>query len=339
MFDFVLCSDQRFLEYSEVVVCSLLRTHRSKPLSIHLFTPTGDEEQRLFDRIRKRLESAQGTLQLYAVDTSEISDIKVSEQLSSAALLRVLVPDLLPEHVTRFVYLDIDLVAIAELGELFEVDLRGKPFGASLEYGFATSRSLLENDVLRYFEELGIQTATPSYFNSGVLVVDVLEWRRCRITERVLDWCNTADFELRYGDQDALNACLGEEWTEIPPRFNCGQHVQKIFSQHADLPPELASRKDLITEARKRPAIIHYVGRKPWESDYLEKRLWAPNSLAWWREARRSDLKKLTRHTRIEICDFLIRSACYRTRYKWLIRIYWAVRGRLPRFQHSSPRT
>ena len=88
------------------------------------------------------------------------------------------------------------------------------------------------------------------YFNAGVMLIDLPEWRRQRISEKALQYlhehCNSP-----YSDQDALNVACDGMWKELDSTWNFqNHHVTRIDRQ----PPT------------RRPAIVHFItSSKPWK--------------------------------------------------------------------------
>ena len=324
--DVVLCADRQFLPVMELVVASLLDRHSDLLVVTHLFVPEGENDPDSLARIKQRLELAGGELCAYAVSMEPLAGVGLST-LPPVSLIRILVPDLINEDVGRYVYLDGDLVVIDRLDDLLRLDLKGMSFAAVLEWSLASKRSRQNVDLIKYFNELGISLIPLAYFNSGVMVVDVARWKKSKSTERLLEWLKNCPRSLRYVDQEAMSICLADEWLELHPRFNCAQNAWDLFSHPNELLEELQDRKKDIREAWLNPAVIHYVGNKPWQNDYYALEGFSHYALTWWREARRIGLKSVHVHSRLEIVDWLIRCACGSSAFtRWL---YWGLRRRI----------
>ncbi|GMN46544.1 hypothetical protein TIFTF001_015725 [Ficus carica] len=101
---------------------------------------------------------------------------------------RIHLADILPNDVKRVIYLDSDLVVVDDVEKLWNVDMEGKVVAAP-EYCHAnfmqyfTDAFWSDRDLAKTFEG-----RKPCYFNTGVMVVDVEEWRRGRYTEKVEEW-------------------------------------------------------------------------------------------------------------------------------------------------------
>lgn len=145
----------------------------------------------------------------------------------------------------RVIFLDSDILVLDDLGELARADLRGHPLAAVPDAHV--------DDALRTGlrpEHEGVPQVQ-GYFNAGVLVIDLDEWKLCSVSDRAL--CYLAEHaNLPYGDQDALNAACDGMWQRLPSRWN--------FQLHH------ATRIERLP-ALERPAIVHFVTKwKPWKT-------------------------------------------------------------------------
>lgn len=102
-------------------------------------------------------------------------------------LMRTVIPYLLPDE-ERALYLDVDTICVADIGELFDEDLG--------EYYMAGVR------------EPGQSTPTRMYVNAGVLLMDLKSLRESPLVDRMVFMLEHQDVRLK--DQDAINAiCQG----------------------------------------------------------------------------------------------------------------------------------
>ncbi len=90
--------------------------------------------------------------------------------------------------------------------ELWQTNLEGNVIAAVEDAGF--------HDRL---EKMGITKENEKYFNSGMMLIDLVRWRAKSITQKVLDYINQNPEKLRFHDQDALNAILYNDWLHLHP--------------------------------------------------------------------------------------------------------------------------
>ena len=115
--------------------------------------------------------------------------------------------------------------------------------------------------------------ASQTYFNSGVLVLDLAAIRADHCTDRIVEYARSES--LLWPDQDALNVVLGSRCILLHPRWNCMNSLY-VFPEGSD-----AFATGQVDEACARPAIVHFEGpqfMKPWH--YLSKHPYRSTYLA-----------------------------------------------------------
>ncbi|KAK4741618.1 hypothetical protein SAY87_025206 [Trapa incisa] len=104
--------------------------------------------------------------------------------------------DLLEPCVRRVIYLDSDLVVVDDIFKLWSISLSSRTIGAP-EYCHAnftkyfTGRFWSDKQLSRTFAG-----RRPCYFNTGVMVIDLVRWRRIGYTRRIEQW-----MEIQKGDR------------------------------------------------------------------------------------------------------------------------------------------
>ncbi len=129
---------------------------------------------------------------------------------------RLLFPLLAPE-VKRAIYLDVDLIAIGDVKELWDIDLEGNIFAVSPSY--ITLKANDANKIIKAPNDY-------QYFNSGVMLIDYEKWREKigtnrQIIDNLLDIIN--DLKITHTpDEVVLNrfAFLTGGYRKLEMRFN-----------------------------------------------------------------------------------------------------------------------
>ncbi|XP_015967206.1 probable galacturonosyltransferase-like 3 [Arachis duranensis] len=101
---------------------------------------------------------------------------------------RIYLADLLPATVRRIIYFDSDLIVVDDVAKLWNIDLGTHVLGAP-EYCHAN----FTNYFTRRFWSNPSYAASfkgrdACYFNTGVMVIDLLKWRDGRYTEKLENW-------------------------------------------------------------------------------------------------------------------------------------------------------
>ena len=245
-----MCVDEGFVMPLAVTLASLDEVARrtSRPVRVWVVQPGLAAES------KARVVQGLGALEVRwcDVDETSVAGAYFPAHLSTATLYRLRLGDLLPASVSRVIYLDADTVVCDDLAPLYDADLGGSGLGAVLDSSSPWCAGYWGPE----WRELGLRPESP-YFNAGVLLVDLAEWRAARVAERSLELLRAS--RPRWADQDALNVLYETLWHELPRRWN----VQT--ADFTGVSPSWAVARDDIESALKDPGIIHYHGvDKPW---------------------------------------------------------------------------
>ena len=167
MIHVAVAADRRYLPHAAVSLRSLLLS-ASDPSSIQPHLLHGPELDRAdIDALAGMVTELGSELVPLLVDGDRVDGLPVNVRFPPAIWYRTFLPDLLPDA-DRVVYLDCDTVLFDDIAELVTTDLQGCAVAAvdnvSLGHQADSARVGLDADT--------------RYFNSGVLVLDLDQWRR-----------------------------------------------------------------------------------------------------------------------------------------------------------------
>lgn len=158
--------------------------------------------------------------------------------------------DLVAPDSSRAIYLDADTVIIRPIDELLHLDLKGV-IAAGVQDEYIPSIGSPEG--IADWSRFGLDPREP-YFNSGVLVIDLREWRRCGVAAKALGYLKSARPGIELIDQEALNYALYGRWRLLPVHWNVGRYWYRGERRQGCF-------RDLVSRAR----ILHYTTEyKPW---------------------------------------------------------------------------
>ena len=183
----------------------------------------------------------------YEVDTGGF-DISV--------MLRLFMGDMLPESVERVLYLDCDTVVLQSLKHLWKEELEGKIVGAVME---PTIYQAVKESI-----DLG---EDDPYYNSGVLLVDLKQWREQEIQKKLLGFWKSKGGKLFASDQDVINGTLKGQIHTLMPRYNFFTNYRyfryNTLVQLCDAYRAVGKKE--FAAAKRKPVIIHFLGdERPW---------------------------------------------------------------------------
>lgn len=253
----LLSADEHYARYCAVTILSVLK-NTSSPEKLHFYILSPDISQNNFNRIKHLCYHFNALVSVISVDLSLFQDFpSFQKHFNLNNYSRLCGPDLC-QHLERMIYLDCDIVVLADITDLFNFELNGNPIGAIPHV------QLPYQDIFRKnFQVEGEDT----YFNSGVILIDNLSWRQNQYSKTVLQCCIENTGNLIFADQDALNAVFWQNYCHLPGVWNVEARLyqEKLLG----LP-----QNEEITQRIQNPKIIHYTGSdKPWSSqDYVAMR-------------------------------------------------------------------
>ncbi len=248
----------------EVVVGGIVR-HTRRPVRVHALT----RDHSAADHERLAALFPEVTFEWYSCDDVDHGEVLgMLKHITVATMDRLLLPEVL-DHVVRVIYHDLDALTLADLGELFDLDLVGAPLAArpSVSYNYRAgignvirSTRLLSHDAAAARDLVRLTTQRHPWgyqsFNAGILLMDLAVMRADGFTEEFLPYVE------RFGlhDQDVLNQYAGSRYVPLDARWNAWPTQERL------------------TE----PALIHWAGPvKPWDQDrYIHAK-------AYWQDAER----------------------------------------------------
>lgn len=142
-------------------------------------------------------------IQYLGINRKDLERFKVGEgtHLSSIVFARLFIPELLKNE-EKAIYLDCDIVVLKPLEKLYEMDLNGKSIGVVLD-GKKDQKSSLQRLNL---------SLDRTYFNAGVMVMDLKKLRENSKFLKTIDYCLSPDRELQLNEQDALNIMFENDY-------------------------------------------------------------------------------------------------------------------------------
>jgi lipopolysaccharide biosynthesis glycosyltransferase len=226
------------------------------------------------------------------------------------AYYRLFLGEALPATVKRVLFLDADLLVEGDLAGLWKL-----PFddhvAQAVPDAYARRLHLARLSRVAFSEGIHFSTDTP-YFNAGVILIDLQRWRDENVGRRAVSFLWKYGQQLSGRDQDALNCALLGRWKRLPPRWNLHE-----LPGHPDTWEGGGASVEEIQEALRKPAIIHFIGWKPWS------RFWRPPAQRrWWAEARRAGVPAVRRPLPVRLWEGLFWGP--HTRLRWhILRRQW----------------
>ena len=240
----LLCCNRGYVQHLAVLLVSLAR--RNRDLTFHCVVVSGDDLGEERGRLLGSLNDCPNVrLRLHRFRVPESLGLPVRAHYALDNYARLWVADFFDGTVEKVLYLDCDMVVLGSLRGLWNADLQGHLLGAVSIPG--STRCAV----------LGIPEAH-GYFNSGVMLIDLAQWRASRAFETVIAYATGHRALLHDVDQDALNACFHDRRAVLAPIWN------GISPFYFDYHP-LGLDAEALARFRHDVKIVHFNGAsKPW---------------------------------------------------------------------------
>ena len=172
--------------------------------------------------------------------------------VSTSALFKFDLPRIFHD-VSKLLYLDGDMIIQRDLTELFDTDVSDVYAAVVKDYRALTLKGNLQER---------LNTDLESYFNSGMMLLNLDLMRRDNIPEKLLDYrINGINY---YMDQDALNIVFGRQVRYVSFNYNfqatCWRFMDTSELVSYYYLPYVRDKYDYVKDA----VIFHYTAEKPW---------------------------------------------------------------------------
>jgi lipopolysaccharide biosynthesis glycosyltransferase len=242
----LLCTDAPYVQHVAVCLTSLLANNPDRFFDVVI---VGRATERLDEgKLRRSLVRFPNHSLLFRQFTPPADQplpLNPQAHYTVDTYTRLWVGEFFPAEVERVLYLDADIVVVGSITPLWSIDLGGALLGTVDIPGS-------QRGVMR----LGMR-AEDGYFNAGVLLIDLKQWRETRALGTILDYIIANPGRVLY-DQDALNACFHRSRKRLDYKWNV---IGPFFREPAALPLPRAEIEAVRLDAQ----IIHFNGElKPW---------------------------------------------------------------------------
>ena len=256
--------DNNYAPYAGISMTSLLENNR-KADSIHIYILG-------FDISEGNIDALRSTADRYGRDITFIDPSSIDEYIQSfdmpsyrgarIAVARLFITRFIPDDVKRLLYLDSDTLITGDLRELMSCDLCGMSAG------------MVCDSVARDYKLLMGFTDNDDYYNGGVILYDLDEWKKRNCSERIENHIRNVRNNYEALDQDLINIVLKGEIHKLDIKYNLQPFhlvypVKTYLNVYGDSGYYGAGA---IDRASKDAVILHafrYLGVFPWHKNTL----------------------------------------------------------------------
>ena len=253
-------TDDNYIPYLDVTINSLI-DNASKDYNYKIIVLNTGLDSKNIEKVKNN--ECQGFTIDFVDISKQIENIKSHFKniyhFSIVTYYRIFIASLFPQY-DKILYLDCDLVVLDDVSKLYNTDIKENILGAVCDQYVSNTKEF------RLYAEKAIGVNPDTYFNAGVLLINLEQFRENKIKEKFIDLITKYDFDLLDPDQAYLNyLCYGKTfilpncWNKSPTTITCAEDK----------------------------SIVHYnLYKKPWQSeDVIDGEL-------FWKYAKRSNFYK-----------------------------------------------
>ena len=191
-----------YAKYAGVLMTNIVLTHIGQEICFHIACDGLHEEDiKRFNQFTILYRN----VKIFLYDASEVLDnlnsisSKAAPRLHRAGLLRIFLPVFVPKDVDRLLYMDVDMLCLERLDELWKIDMHGMAVGAT---------------------KSDSSTEKQKNMNSGLLLFDVPLWNSRNLTNKVITCYQKYSEKMLGIEEDALNTVLKGDFLELSDKFS-----------------------------------------------------------------------------------------------------------------------
>ena len=269
----VVLSSDYYVPYLYVYLYSLLKSSNSTSNYDIIVLEKSISQKHKEDIMNLFMESDNISIRFYK-PIYEIADSNLfvaDARYSEEAYYRMLTPWILEDY-DKAIVMDCDIILKDDIAELYNIDVSGYLAAGVKDVIFQGFLNGMVPDTMEYaLKEMKMKNPY-HYINTGVLVMNLKEWRAQYKERDIIHLMQTKKFRIQ--EQDILNTLFENKVKFMSIEWNYYIAVSEFIKMCADAAP-LDSMKAYY-DAAEHPHLYHYASSpKPWDDpDMLHGDIW-----------------------------------------------------------------
>ncbi|MBQ8591884.1 MAG: glycosyltransferase family 8 protein, partial [Lachnospiraceae bacterium] len=230
-------------------------------ITIHVYAMHMDLSESDRKALASLAQEYNNELHFLTINRADFSDaLPTTESWPLEAYFRLQLTDLLPRHIDRILYLDVDMIILSSLSQLYHEDFEEKLFCVCKDMGVNGKLNDIRNQLFEPLYNKGF-----IYFNSGIMLWNIASLRKQYNFRSYMELAASLNYQILAPDQDLLNYM---HWNQVK---YVDEYKYNLFARLAY--NHGITQEDILTETH----VIHYTGFKPWSGEYVHydtEQLW-----------------------------------------------------------------
>ncbi|EOH4319274.1 glycosyltransferase family 8 protein [Campylobacter jejuni] len=294
-YNIVISCDNNYVKYVAVVIASIIKNTKInsqlKEYPYKFYILSNDISKNNILKLKKLIQHLSNSyynceLIIHKIDDSKFHRFPKAWHVNHATYYRFEIADIVEGN--KCLYLDADVLVCGDIRELFYMELNNKVAGVVTDScsRLWTKLYTKDNKTSSYIEFDPLM-----YFNAGVILIDLNQWKKHDIKNKCIDAFNIYDHG-GLADQSYLNIALKELTYKLPLNWNLivpeyilldgyeRHYVVNCLDEISEY--NLAYTRSEFEEAMKNKKIVHFCAAKPWwnlyyknnKVDFNERNVW-----------------------------------------------------------------
>lgn len=244
----ILCAtDENYAPYCGIMLTSLFENNRDCHFNVFVFEDGSltEENVKKYHLLAKKYGNE---IVLKTIDESMVKGFPTVEGwVTLPTYYRLLAAEFLPTEIHKVIYFDCDIIVCGDLRPLWDVDLMGEAVAVCKD---------CDSDY--HCERLCL--GSYSYFNAGVMVIDLDYWRKYELSAEFKKYVFSHSYSLLLKDQDVLNGVCFDKKVWLPERYNfmVSYFFKPLWDKYSD------EERFLYFNESNNAIVLHYAVEKPW---------------------------------------------------------------------------
>lgn len=245
----VIVIDASYVLQAGVTLKSFFDLHRGESHSIYCINTNITLEGR--SKLTKLCCACNSKIYFIPIKEDALNPFEGIGDWSKYTFMKLLIPAFLPNDVERVLYLDVDMLVLNSLDDIYNIDFQDKALAAVEDVPNA--------------QEHAKRCSLPSgsiYVNSGLMVINLRKWREAYWKNLFIDFCIKNKGHFKINDQDVINSIFAGSIIPLDWKYNV---TSFFFGFHSAI---YKLNRSEYKRVRKNPFVIHFTNsNKPWKTD------------------------------------------------------------------------
>ena len=249
--------DDGYVEQLKVTLFSIKQAMKDQSMTVYLM------QKQLLTKHAELEEYCQRLGYLYhpiVVGDDVFKDAPTTDRYPDTIYYRLLAHEFLPEDLERILYLDADILCLNGFTDLYQMPME--------EALYAAASHNSDRNILEFVNKLRLQNfeMESSYFNTGVLLLNLEKIRETVERQAILDYIAKNKAILILPDQDVLNGLYANRVLALPDEiYNYDARYSLLYQARSSNQWDL----DWVID---NTVFLHFAGRdKPWKPNYTTR--------------------------------------------------------------------